>query len=278
MSEHHIKTLGNTEARLLLTLASQGKQVFTTDEAQAAIGGARHQVNKLLSRLNDKRWVLRLQRGLYLILPFEAGVEGAYSVHPFLIVPHLAMPYALAYWTALSHYNYTEQIPGTIFVATPTEPTSSELTIEEMGLQYRFVTLVSHKFFAHRRVWIEGQGVTITDRAKTVVDCLDHPEYCGGIIEAAKGLHEGLSEEHFTPEKLTEYAERMRNRTIFKRMGYLSELLELPVSSEVGHWQSSLSTGYSLLDPLAGDHGSYDSRWRLRLNRTPVDLTNWLVH
>jgi len=116
MSEHRIKTLGDTEARLLLTLASQGKQVFTTDEAQAAIGGARHQINKLLARLNDKRWLLRLQRGLYLILPFEAGLEGTYSVHPFLIVPHLATPYALAYWTALSHYNYTEQLPGTIFV------------------------------------------------------------------------------------------------------------------------------------------------------------------
>ncbi len=112
MSEHHIKTLGDTEARLLLTLASQGKKVFTTGEAQAAIGGARHQVNKLLSRLNEKRWVLRLQRGLYLILPFEAGVEGTYSVHPFLIVPHLATPYALAYWTALSHYNYTDNSPA----------------------------------------------------------------------------------------------------------------------------------------------------------------------
>jgi predicted transcriptional regulator of viral defense system len=278
MSEHHIKTLGDTEARLLLTLASQGKKVFTTDEAQAAIGSARHQVNKLLARLHEKRWLLRLQRGLYLILPFEAGLEGTYSVHPFLIVPHLATPYALAYWTALSHYNYTEQLPGTIFVATPTGPTSHELTIEELGLQYRFVTLVFHKFFGHRRVWIEGQGVTITDRAKTVVDCLDHPEYCGGIIEAAKGLYEGLSEEHFAPEKLTEYAERMRNRAILKRMGYLVELLGLPVADEVGRWQSSLSAGHSLLDPLAGDHGSYDSRWRLRINRTADDLTDWMVH
>jgi len=277
-SKEYIKSLGSTEARLLLTLASQGKQVFTTDEAQAAIGSERHRVNKLLARLNDKRWVLRLQRGLYLILPFEAGPDGTYSVHPFLIVPHLATPYALAYWTALSHYNYTEQLPGTIFVATTTVPTSHELTIEELGLQYRLVTLVSHKFFGHRRVWIKGQGVTITERAKTVVDCLDHPEYCGGVVEAAKGLHEGLSQEHFAPEKLTEYAERMSNRAILKRMGYLVELLNLPVAGEIERWQSSLSAGYSLLDPLAGDHGSYDSRWRLRLNRSADDLTDWLVH
>jgi len=278
MNGRDIKTLGDSEARLLLTLASRGKHVFTTGDAQAVLGGARHSVNKLLARLSDKRWLLRLRRGLYLILPFEAGVEGTYSVHPFRIVPHLATPYALAYWTALSYYDYTEQMPGTIFVATTAEPTSGELTVDELGLRYRFVTLVSYKFFGHRRIWTAGQEVTITDRAKTVVDCLDHPEYCGGVVEAAKGLHEGLSQEHFSPKTLTEYAGRMKNRTIFKRLGYLAELLELPVVGELEHWQALLSTGYSQLDLLAGDHGPYDSRWRLRLNRTPADLTDWLVY
>jgi len=278
MNGRDIKTLGDSEARLLLTLASQGKQVFTTGDAQAVLGGARHSVNKLLARLSDKRWLLRLRRGLYLILPFEAGVEGTYSVHPFRIVPYLVTPHALAYWTALSYYDYTEQMPGTIFVATTVEPASGELTIDDLGLRYRFVTLVPGKFFGHQRIWTEGQEVTITDRAKTVLDCLDHPEYCGGVVEAAKGLHEGLSQEHFTPQKLTGYAGRMKNRTILKRMGYLAELLELPVVDEIERWQVLLSAGYSLLDPLAGDHGPHNSRWRLRLNRTPADLTDWLVH
>jgi predicted transcriptional regulator of viral defense system len=42
--------------------------------------------------------------------------------------------------------------------------------------------------FGQETLWIEGQAVSITDPAKTVVDCLDHPELCGGIVEAAKGL------------------------------------------------------------------------------------------
>ena len=278
MNRRDIKTLGDVEARLLLTLASQGKQVFTTDDAQAALGGARHRVNKLLAQLSNKRWLLRLQRGLYLILPFEAGIEGSYSHHPFLLVPYLTAPHTIAYWTALSHYNYTEQIPGTIFVATTAQPTSAELTIDELGLQYRFVTLVPHKFFGNRRIWIDGHAVTITDQAKTVVDCLDHPEYCGGVVEASKGLYEGLSQQHFSPETLAEYAQCMKNRTIFKRMGYLVEVLGLLPSDEIEHWRDSLSAGYTLLDPLAGDHGPYNSRWRLRLNRTTADLTDWMVH
>ena len=53
MDRRDIKTLGNTEARLLLTLASQDKQVFTTADAHAVANGARHRVNKMLARLSD---------------------------------------------------------------------------------------------------------------------------------------------------------------------------------------------------------------------------------
>lgn len=278
MSGRDIRTLGDAEARLLLTLAAQNRQVFTASEAHAAAGGSRHQANKRLARLVRKRWVLRLQRGLYLILPFEAGVEGTYSVHPFRIVPHLVEPYAIAYWTALHHYGYTEQIPGITFVATTAERGSTTLAIEELGLSYRFVTLAPHKFFGQNRIWIEGQETMITDRAKTIVDCLDHPEYCGGIVEAAKGLYESLDQAHVSPQLLTEYAARMQNGAIFKRLGYLAELLGLPVGAEMERWQTARSTGYSQLDPLAGDQGPYNQRWQLRLNRTPDDLTDWLVH
>jgi len=278
MDRRDIRTLGDAEARLLLILASQDKQVFTTADAQAALGGARHRVNKMLTRLSDKRWVLRLRRGLYLILPFEAGVEGTYTVHPFRIVPHLATPYAIAYWTALHHYGYTEQSPGVIFVVTTSGRASATLSIEELGLTYRFVTLAPYKFFGHHRIWIEGQEISITDRAKTVVDCMDHPEHCGGIVEAAKGLYESLTKGDVSPPLLSEYAGRMQNRAIFKRLGYLTELLGLPVGAEIERWQVALSAGYSRLDPLAGDHGPYNSRWQLRLNRTPADLTDWLVH
>jgi len=278
MSRRDIRTLGDAEARLLLNLASQDKQVFTSADAHEAVEAPRHNVNKLLSRLCDKRWLLRLRRGLYLILPFEAGVEGTYSIHPYRIALHLVTPHAIAYWTALQHYGYTEQIPGTIFVATTVERRPVTLTVEELGLTYRLVMLAPYKFFGLQRIWIEGQAITVTDPAKTAIDCLDHPEYCGGIAEGAKGLYETLVRGDSSPQLLTEYASRMRNRTIFKRLGYLAETLDVPVGAEIERWYSARSSGYSLLDPLAGDHGRYCGKWQLRLNRTVADLTDWMVH
>ena len=143
--DRSIRALGDTEAHLLLTLASQGQHVFTTADAHAILGGTRHLTNKMLARLNQKRWVLRLQRGLYLLLPLEAGIEGKYSVHPFRVTPYLAEPHAIAYWSALHHYGYTEQIPGTTFVETTTRRASTALEIKELGLTYRFVVLTEEK-------------------------------------------------------------------------------------------------------------------------------------
>lgn len=50
-----VRTLGSSEGRLLLTLASQGKEIFTTAEALAVLGDAPHRVNKLLAGLTRKR-------------------------------------------------------------------------------------------------------------------------------------------------------------------------------------------------------------------------------
>jgi len=50
------------------------------------------------------------------------------------------------------------------------------------------------------------------------------------------------------------------------------------VESIVGLGRVGLKFIFILLDPLAGDHGPYDSHWQLRLNRTQADLSNWLVH
>ena len=138
--------------------------------------------------------------------------------------------------------------------------------------------------------------------AVLVVDGLDHPEYCGGVTEAAKGLWRYLHGEQAngsaTPvlsdvlslskggaegltaglERLTEYTGRLGNRTVFKRLGYLSEVLGLPVGEYLERWRGEISSGTSLLDPRAGQRGKYSTRWNLRLNVESGQLTEWLEH
>ena len=79
MDDQIVKTLSEREARLLTTLSAAGKQVFATEDARDILGPSVN-VNQVLARLRHKRWLKRLSKGLYLILPFEAGMEGDFTI------------------------------------------------------------------------------------------------------------------------------------------------------------------------------------------------------
>ncbi|WP_240912171.1 hypothetical protein [Thermococcus sp. M39] len=106
-----------------------------------------------------------------------------------------------------------ERIPGRISIG---------------GQRFRVVTVRPHKFFGLSTIRIGGRNVDITDSEKTLIDCLDKPQYCGGISEVMKALRNSV----FGRKTLLEYAERMRNRAILKRLGFLSERLGLGLEGE----------------------------------------------
>ncbi len=273
MSEKIVKTLSERETRLLTTLSAAGKQIFTTQDAADILGPA-VRTDLVLSRLRRKRWLKRLSKALYLILPFEAGMEGQFTAPAFVLATRLVQPATIAYWSALHHYGLTEQIPQTVFVATTQK--KGEVEIADLGLHFKFVTLSSAKMFGLETIWIDGQPVPITDLPKTLVDCLDHPEWCGGIVEATKGIWYGLNEGRVTTEQLTDYADRLGNRAVFKRLGYLVESLGLALDPETpADWQARMSAGYALLDPSMSAMGSRDNRWQLVINVGLPDLTEW---
>jgi predicted transcriptional regulator of viral defense system len=256
---------------LLTTLSGQGKSIFTTQEAQEILGGPASATYKMLHDLVRGGWLHSLGKGRYLIIPLEAGPERQYTTHSFLIAHHLAPESYIAYWSALHHHGLTEQLPRPVWIATPRR--RKEVTIA--GVQYIFVTLRPHKVFGHEGVWIEGQGIPVADLEKSLVDGLDHPEHCGGIVEVAKSLDVALREREADLERLTEYARRMRNGAIFKRLGYLAEVLSLPVGALCETWRAELSAGYAKLDPSRPAAGSFNTHWRVHVNVREAELMGW---
>jgi predicted transcriptional regulator of viral defense system len=269
------RTLGPTETRLLNRLAADGHVVFSTDQARAALGNGRRDIDKLLYQLALKRWLLRLEKGKYLILPLEAGMEGLYSAHEFVIAAHLVQPYAIAYASALSFHGLSDLLPHAVLVATTRR--KADVVIGELGLRFRFITITPRKFFGSQTVTIEDQPVQITTPAKTLVDGLDHPDLCGGIVEMAKGLSR-YAQAGADWAQLTADARRLGNRTVFKRLGCLTEVLGLDVGEWVECWHTEMSPGETLLDPRYGRVGPYHAGWNLRLNVPEEQLVEWRRH
>jgi predicted transcriptional regulator of viral defense system len=257
---------------LLNRLAADGQVVFSTAEARAALDDKDRNVNKLLYRLTQKRWLLRLEKGKYLLLPLEAGMEGVYGPHEFVIAAHLVQPYAVAYASAFSFYGLFDLLPQTVFVATTRRKT--DVIVDELGLRFRFITLLPHKFFGVHTVTIEDHPVRFTTPSKTLVDGLDRPDLCGGIVELVKGVRR-YAKDHANWEQVTADALRLGNRTVFKRLGYLVEVTRVEVGEWLERWRTEISAGETLLDPRYGDQGPYDSEWNLRLNVSVDQLLEW---
>jgi len=263
------KALSSVDAQLLTTLSEQGQDIFTTRMAAAVLGQTSLAVRKRLHHLVQRRWLQRLEKGKYLIVPLSAGLEGRYTENELVIASHLVAPYYFSYWTALSYYSYIEQPSHTVYIATQKQ--KKPVTIN--GLTYRFVHLQPRKFFGYAKVWIGEKPVQIAEKEKALADAVDYPELCGGIIHVVKGLWRGREE--LDVNKLIAYGLQMGNRAIAKRLGFLLQLLGLGRQQHLARLEKSLSAGYAVLDPLSPRQGRHDTKWRVVVNVPENELLDW---
>lgn len=69
---------GPNARRFLAAMAEQDKRVFNLEDA-LPYWPSPHMARKALSRLVKGSWLERIERGLYMIVPLEAGPEGRWS-------------------------------------------------------------------------------------------------------------------------------------------------------------------------------------------------------
>lgn len=266
-----IRTLGDKSGNLLTELSRQGKRLFTFKDATEVYGKSDGGLHRLLHTLVKRRWLQRVEKGKYLILPLEAGREGEWTEHEFIIASYLIDPYYIGFRSALNYYGYTEQVSRTVFIASTHRKMKPELDIS--GVRYRFVHMTEGKFFGDTEVTLNGCGLKISEREKTIVDCLDRLEYCGGISEVAKALSYGRDE--FDLMKMVRYAVKNGNKAVVKRLGYLLEVLNLEAGNAIDILRSNLSSGYSPLDTLGHREGRHIQRWRLLINVPQNEISQW---
>jgi predicted transcriptional regulator of viral defense system len=235
---------------ILKKLANK-QNIFTFQDIKKISGLDKKILNKIMFRLEKKGWIERIEKGKYMIIPLEAK-KGKYTLNEFVIGSLLVKPYCIAYWSALNYYGMTEQIPTTVFIQTTSRKKKQMLEI--FGVKYKIIKVKEEKFFGRREEWFEKMKIMITNREKTIIDCLDKPRYCGGIIEVAKALKESKIEY----KKLINYAEKNNNSGVIRRLGYLSDILFLNINVPIVKTKN-----YLYLDPTMPHNGPKISKWRL---------------
>jgi len=237
----------------LSKLAKQGES-FTFDTAYEITHINRIYLRKIIYRLEKSGAIERIARGKFIIIPLH-GEKGKYTLHEFIIGSLLVMPYAISYWSALNYYGMTEQIPSTVFIQTTSWKEKQEIDV--FGVKYKIVRIKKEKIFGIRTEWIEETRINITDREKTIIDCFDKPQYCGGIVEVAKALRT----ENLNYRKIIKYAREIGNSGVIRRLGFLCDFLKIDIDVPMIETRN-----YLLLDPTMPHKGSKNAKWRVIVN------------
>jgi len=258
ISEAHRKRVDELHRRFL--------QPFSVAEAAEVLGLERAKVRRLLAHLSARGWLSRVRRDAYVTVPLGAERPSDWREDPWVIAARVFAPGYLAGWTACEHWGLTEQIFRDVQVITARHLRHRLQVIQ--GTRFQAKTVEPDRLFGTMAVWREQSQVEISDPSRTVIDLLDDPALGGGIRHVTEIVKSYFASDHRDDRRLCDYARRLGNRTVWKRLGYLLEDLSIDAPDLIETCRKNISSGISLLDPRGGRKGRSLKRWNLRINAT----------
>jgi predicted transcriptional regulator of viral defense system len=265
----HLRTLGPNEAKVVLTLREQEREIVTATEI-IGILGSEPTARTVIRNLVRKGWLTRLVGGRYMFLPPEHGPENLGENNVLALAAAVVEPSYVGWWAAASFHGFTTQKPMSIAVATLRQVQAR--TIE--GAEIRFVKLTDRKFFGFTDYMIYGRKVAVSTPAKTVIDCVDRQDLAGGPAEVARIVYGAASE--VDGGELADAALQTGSTALLQRLGFLLDLVGGSVPAEVLErlrtaLPRSARSSFGGAERRGGDIG-YVNRWGLFVNAARADL------
>jgi predicted transcriptional regulator of viral defense system len=224
----------------------------------------RNRARRFLAYLAARGWLARVQPGLYVAVPLEASEPADWREDPWVVAASLFAPCYIGGWSACEHWGLTDQIFRDVMVVSGSWTRNRSPTIQ--GTKYRVKVISPERLFGTRVVWRGRVRVEVSDPSRTVLDLLDDPELGGGIRHVADVLTEWFAGEHRDDQRLLDYAERLGNRSVYKRLGFLVDRLGISAPELLAKCEQLMSTGVVRLDPSGPDRGRRVKRWNLIAN------------
>lgn len=250
---------------LLTALNASFREPFTAREAAIALGFTVGGARRFLAYMAEGGWLVRVHRGLYSTVPLDAVDPAEWRIDPWVVASKLYGPsYYLGGWTACEHWDLTDQIFNSTVVFTTRRIRDRETEVQ--GFPLRLVQTKHDRIFGTRSVWRDNCRVNLSDASRTLVDVLDSPSLGGGIHHVADVLRVYFEGEWRDDLTLEHYIVRQGNRSVFKRLGYLIEVLDIDAPELILRCQAGRSAGVSLLDPGLPARGPVRRRWDIRVN------------
>ncbi len=254
--------IGTEYRKKLANVIASAKGIITPTIVSNTLHISSQEAGRILSRWNKQGWVKRLKYGVYIPVAVE-DIEGDYSIEdPWTLAVRLFSPGYIGGFSAIKYWDFSEQIFETTTFFTTKKIRDHTPTIGNSRFQLK--TISDYKVFGTKSVWRENNKILVSDASKTIVDILDDPKIVGGMRIVKDIFLEYRKSNYFDIELLIAYTKKMHNKTIFKRLGILLEVLNLSDLVDKYDLTREISKGYSLFDPTV-ENSLIVTKWNLRV-------------
>ncbi len=239
--------LGKKERFQLGQIMKARLPIITPQNAAKTLKISKERAAWLLANWAQKGWLSRIKHGVYIPVPLQTENPEVMADEPWVIAKSLFSPCYIGGWSAAEHWGFTEQIFNSVMVLTSRRFNKIEKNLR--GAKFTLKLVKSERLFGIKSVWLEQHKVDVSDPTKTIVDAFNDPAIVGGIRMALDILNRYMTSEHKDLKLLFDYAVRMKNTAIFKRLGFVFEKTFPQEAEWIEKFRSKLKSGYSQLDP-----------------------------
>lgn len=239
--------ISKREAQTLNEIKTRDMIIFTPQDIKHFLNISNENTHRILRNMKQKNLIKRIEKGKYILTDHWNNLDI------YEIVPEIYTPSYLAFWNALHFHKMTEQVPRKIFMIT----TKRKQSIELQNQKIQYITLKKKFFFGYERY---GKTI-VSNPEKTIIDCLKHPEYAGGIPHIYEATPTTLN-----IPKIIHYCIKTKSSTIASRLGYILDQKKLITEKKDTKKLKNIIQTYTKLDPTKNKINP-NSKWKIYANR-----------
>jgi predicted transcriptional regulator of viral defense system len=248
MKQNNLAGIGKLSRRRLSEVLGKAKGgCITSKNVAEFLNVSTSQARAFLSNWSANGWLYRVRQGVYASIDIAATSSDQSLIDPWIVANELFTPCYIGGWSAAGYWGLTEQIFESILIITSKHINRKKQTAG--CLTFMVKKLKTEKMFGLKTVWKEQLKVQVSDPHKTIIDMFDTPSIGGGMRSVIDFFKQYLSSSHFNADTLLEYASKMDNRTIFKRLGFVLSKIKPDTTALIEHCKQNISQGNSQLDP-----------------------------
>lgn len=230
---------------------------FTLGRVVELVGGNVYTAKSILGKYTRKGYVASVKRGLYVALDLASGAP---AVNVWRIASAITPTSYVSHISAMTYYGLADQVRNVVYVSSETQ--FKPFVFD--GTEYRYI--------ASRMMEgvVSEDDVRVSDRERTVIDCIDSFDRIGGLEELLRTL---AMLTHLDTAKLVRYLELYDKAVLWQKTGFILEHFKdsLKLSDEffqTCHARKGGSRRY-LTELLSKDRQSFVREWGLM---APADL------